>query len=272
MSTPANGVPIEQFIQALTTQLDRAQTAMALKAENLDLPLTFALKDLSLDLRTHVDVVKSEVHIRPASAGEADASTLHLALTTITKPMIRENAKPLTVAPGDATIKEQLGGELTEDEQKRLEWAGVQTVSQLRKITQSGADKEVERVANLPVDRLRRALQRASQPSISSVESLALPGTDGVPPLIRIRGRNLAAGGPPRVSIGGEAVTVLKADAEEIFVAPQAHQLAGMLSIDNNSDYRAELPVNFSAPREPAIPNNGAGHSSDEAKPQRSDE
>jgi len=56
MSDAKGGVPIEQFIQALTTQLDRAQNAMALKAENLDLPLTFAVKDLSLDLRTHVEV------------------------------------------------------------------------------------------------------------------------------------------------------------------------------------------------------------------------
>ena len=67
MSNGDTGVPIEQFIQALQTQLDRAQTAMAMKAENLDLPLTFAVKDLSLDLRTHVEIVRSEVRIRPAA-------------------------------------------------------------------------------------------------------------------------------------------------------------------------------------------------------------
>src|SRR5947209_8510792 len=156
MSNGAGSVPIEQFIQALTTQLDRAQSAMAMKAENLDLPLTFAVKDLSLDLRTHIDVVKSQVHIRPAGPGDKDASTLHLALTTITKPMIRENARTLAAAPDEATIKERMGDELTDDEQTRLEWAGVQTVSQLRKLTQSGGGRDLERVASLPVDRLKR--------------------------------------------------------------------------------------------------------------------
>src|SRR6185295_19091005 len=95
MSNGDHSVPIEQFIQALQTQLDRAQTAMAIKAENLDLPLTFAVKDLSLELRTHVEVVRSEVRIRPAGPGDGDASTLHLALTTITRPMIKENAQPM---------------------------------------------------------------------------------------------------------------------------------------------------------------------------------
>ena len=46
------GLPIEEFIQAITSQLDRTQEALALKAD-AGLPLTFAVRDLSLDLRTH---------------------------------------------------------------------------------------------------------------------------------------------------------------------------------------------------------------------------
>src|SRR6185369_2147913 len=121
MSNGNTAVPIEQFIQALQTQLDRAQSAMALKAENLDLPLTFAVKDLSLDLRTHIEVVRSEVRIRPAGPGEKDASTLHLALTTITRPMIKENAKPLSIDTDEPSLKEAVGDGLTDEEQKRLE-------------------------------------------------------------------------------------------------------------------------------------------------------
>jgi len=100
-----NGLPIEQFIQALTTQLDHAQSAMAVKAKNLNLPLTFALKDIALDLRAHVEVVKSEVRIRPASAGDGNASTIRLALTTITRPMIEENAAVMPVDPEGSSLK-----------------------------------------------------------------------------------------------------------------------------------------------------------------------
>ncbi len=248
MSNGDTGVPIEEFIQALQTQLDRAQTAMAMKAENLDLPLTFAVKDLSLDLRTHVEVVRSEIRIRPASAGDRDASNLHLALTTITRPMIKENAKPMSVVPDEPSLKEAVGDQLTDEEQKRLEWAGVHTVAQLRKLTDSGAGKEVERVANLPVDRLRQALVRASHPFVASVESDPNSNADQVTtdPLVRIRGRNLLGRGLPRVSIGGQQVNVLKATDREILIAPESHhRLSGMLSIETEPGRVAEKAIDL---------------------------
>jgi hypothetical protein len=263
MSNDADsGVPIEQFIQALTTQLDRAQTAMALKAQNLDLPLTFAVKDLSLDLRTQVHVVKSEVRIRPAGPGDRDASTLHLALTTITRPMIKENAKSMSLEPDDEpTLKEAVGDGLTDEEQKRLTWAGVHTVSQLRKLAGSGAGKEVERVADLPVDRLRQALARASRPFVARVEpqAVAEAGSADGNPLLRIRGRNLILNGPPRVSIGGQPVSVLNATDQEILIAPLPHQFAGMLSIETGPDSRAEVAFDLVPAVRPAQPPGDAG-------------
>lgn len=268
MSNGDAGVPIEQFIQALQTQLDRAQTAMAMKAENLDLPLTFAVKDLSLDLRTHVEVVRSEVRIRPAGPGDRDASTLHLALTTITRPMIRENAaRPMSVDPDEPTLKEAVGDQLSEEEQKRLEWAGVHTISQLRRLAGSGAGKEVERVADLPVDRLRGALARASQPFVARIEPhQEMDDETPTDPLLRIRGRNFMRNGAPRVSIGGQAVDVLKASDQEILIAPQAHQFSGTLSIDTGPDSITETTFNLARPSSRARGPNGSDGKSDSAE------
>jgi hypothetical protein len=246
------GVPIEQFIQALTTQLDRAQNAMAVKAENLDLPLTFAVKDLSLDMRTHVDVVKSEIRIRPAGPADQAASTLHLTLTTITRPMIKENAKPLSFDPAQATLNE---GDLTDEEQTRLEWAGIHTIDQLQKLSDTGKGKEVERVASLPVDRLRQALARASQPQVHRIEPYGLAeglSADGLPAL-RIRGKNFVRLGPPRVLISGQAVSVLKATDQELIVAPAAHQFTGNLLVETAVDARAEAAFDLT----PHIATNG---------------
>src|SRR5262245_37886067 len=253
MSNGDTGVPIEQFIQALQTQLDRAQTAMAVKAENLDLPLTFAVKDLSLDLRTHVEVVRSEVRIRPAGPGDRDASTLHLALTTITRPMIKENARPMSLDPDEPTLKEAVGDELSDEEQKRLEWAGVRTISQLRKIAGTGADKEIERVADLPVDRLRRALARASQPFVSRIDVHPMTGDEpDADRLLRIQGRNLVRTGPPRVAIGGQPVSVLKADEREVLIAPQPHQFSGTLSIETAPDSSTAMSFDLAPAIAPA--------------------
>ena len=63
-------LPLEHFIQAVQSQLDNAQTAMAFKARNLNLPLTFAIKDIRLDLRAHVEFARSEIRIRPAGAAD----------------------------------------------------------------------------------------------------------------------------------------------------------------------------------------------------------
>ena len=246
MSNGEQGVPIEQFIQALQTQLDRAQSAMAMKAENLDLPLTFAVKDLSLELRTHVEVVRSEVRIRPAGPGDRDASTLHLALTTITRPMIKENAKTMSVDPDEPTLKEAVGDQLSDEEQKRLEWAGIHTVAQLRRLATSGGGKEVERVADLPVDRLRQALAKASRPFVARVEPhVPVDADENAPRLLRVRGRNLVRNGAPRVSIGGEPVGVLSANDREIVIAPAHNQFSGMLSVETAPDDVAEVAFNL---------------------------
>jgi hypothetical protein len=240
MNDVKTGVPLEQFIQALQTQLDRAQNAMALKAENMDLPLTFAVKDISLDLRTHVDVVKSEVRIRPAGPGDQAASTLHLTLTTITRPMIKENAKPLSLDPSQASLNE---GDLTDEEQTRLEWAGIHTIDQLQKLSDTGKSKDIERVASLPVDRLRQALARASQPQVHRIEPYGLTeglSANGELPALRVRGKNLARQGAPRVSISGQAVSVLKATDQELILAPAAHQFAGTLVIEAGPQARVE--------------------------------
>jgi hypothetical protein len=238
-------LPIELFIQALTTQLDHAQTAMAVKAQNLNLPLTFAVKDLSLDLRTHVEFVQSEVRIRPAGPGDHDASTIRLSLTTITKPMIEENAPIPAVPKDEPALRDVVGNALSEEEQRRLEWAGVQTASQLRRFQEGGGERMLERVANLPVDRLRVALARASEPVITDVGPAFPEGGNGttggggevdppvnVPPWMRIRGRNLHTGPIPRVTIGGEAASVLLAHDSELLVAPGPHQLSGEVVVD----------------------------------------
>ena len=232
-SEPA--LPLENFIQAVQSQLDKAQTAMTLKARNLNMPLTFAIKDISLDLRAHVEFARSEIRIRPAGANDAEASVFHLVFAAITRPMIEENAAALAVEdPEDRNIDEIEGANLNEDERRQLEWVGVRTVGQLRDIEAKGGGRTVQRVTGLPVDRLRAALERASAPLVEHVTPVERsPGDQSEgPPLIRLKGRNLlGGGGRPRVTLGGEAMAVVSASDRELLLAPQAHQWAGELCV-----------------------------------------
>jgi hypothetical protein len=244
-------VPLEHFIQALTTQLDRAQAAMSIKARTMDLPLTFALKDLTLDLRTHVEVEGSVVKIRPAGPGDTTASTIRLALTTITRPMIDENTLEVSADPGEPDLKEAVGEELSSDDLRRLEWAGVQTVSQLRKLQAQAGEQAIERIADVPALRLRAALSRAAQPMVHEV--IAQPPSEGQPdqpPVYHLRGHNLLReGGAPLVRLGNESLRVLRATPRELVVAPTAQQLGGTIEIETGLGYRVTC----------ALPSNGGG-------------
>lgn len=225
-------LPLEHFIQAVQSQLDNAQAAMAMKARNLNLPLTFAIKDITLDLRAHVDFTRSEIRIRPAGPSDKEASVFHLVFTAITRPMIEENAIAFTEDPQDRSLDE-FKDELSDEERKRLEWSGVRTVSKLRELQERGADRTVERITGLPVERLRRALARTSAPMVTDVSPAEQPegASPDLPARVRLRGRNLVRHGPPRVTIGGEPVSVVSAGDREVVIAPQPHQLAGELTL-----------------------------------------
>lgn len=231
--SPETTLPLEHFIQAVQSQLDNAQTAMAVKAKKLNLPLTFAIKDITLDLRAHVEFARSEIRIRPAGPNDKEASVFHLVFTAITRPMIEENAVAFAEDPQEQSI-DDLKDELTDEERKRLEWVGVRTVSKLKEIVEKGEDRTVGRVTSLPVDRLRSALQKASAPMGDHILPFQGPGGEApdLPNLLRIRGRNLKDKGLPKVTMAGETVSVVKASENEIVIAPQKHQMAGEITIE----------------------------------------
>jgi hypothetical protein len=231
MNGSEGAVPIEDFVQALQAQLDRAQRAMHIKAKNLNLPLTFAVKDIAIDLRTHVEVIKNQVRVRPAGPGDHDASLLHLTLTTVTRPMIEENAFPVDAT--EQRIEEV--NDIPEEDRRKLEWAGLQTVRQLKELHDQSGTATIGRMADLPVDRLRKALQKMSQPMVARVD--AEPGQTPAEKLLRIRGENLIRRQVPKVNIEGEPVSVLQASDRELLLAPKAHQFAGVLSIETEPDY-----------------------------------
>jgi hypothetical protein len=234
MIGPDAAVPIEDFVQALQAQLDRAQRAMHTKARNLNLPLTFALKDIAIDLRTHVEVVRNQVRVRPAAPSDHDASVLHLTLTTVTRPMIEENAFAM-----DAT-EERIDEvkDIPEEDRRKLEWAGLQTVRQLKQLHEQEGAATIGRMADLPIDRLRKALQKMVQPMVSRVD--VEDGESPAQKLLRIRGQNLMRQQVPKVQIEGEPVSVLQANDHEVLVAPKAHQFGGMLSLETEPSFSTQ--------------------------------
>lgn len=157
------GFMVEEFISSITNQLDRVQDALRIKAVNR--PLTYALKELHLELKVFVDMdPQGQVLLRAAGPNEAGASTLAMDFTTITKPMIEENT--ISLAASRSTPLDNLG--LKPEEQQKLERLGVTNLAQLERLKGSTGVSTVARMADMSVDRLRSALQ-TGQPKLGGV-------------------------------------------------------------------------------------------------------
>jgi len=230
-------VALEDFIQAVQAQLDTAQTRMTLKAQNDRLPLTFAIRDISMDLKAHVELAQGEVRI------DTDPTVLHLVFTAITRPMIEENAVQLAVDNEDDVPLSSLGDELDDDERRRLEGIGVRTVAKLNEMRNRGLGGSVGRITRLPLAKLENVLSRATRPMVDDIENAGdASGSDELRQRLRVKGKNLLRDGvPPQVSIGGRPVSVVRASDTEIVLAPDLDQMAGQMSLSHDSRSATDL-------------------------------
>jgi hypothetical protein len=229
MTTRGVSYSVEDFLDALTEQLDKAQDKLALKVR-AGRPLTWALKDLALDLRVFVSVGdRGEVRMQSAGPNEEGASTIHLSLTTITRPMVEENTWALEQETDPRGLGEiRLASELDDRDEQRLSRLGVRTVGQLRRLSKGTDPRQLEAMVGVPVDRLRAALEAAARPSVTE-QVVVRNGSKR--PLLRIRGANLSDGFQPEVRLDGELVEVLEASPEELLVRPRQHHQEGPLEV-----------------------------------------
>jgi hypothetical protein len=261
----AQAYPVEEFLQALSAQLDRAQDALALKART-GRPLTFALKDLSVELKVFWEVAEGRLVLRHAAPNEEGASVVHFSFTTITRAMVEENTFSLALEDDPRGIGD-LGGHdvLDEYDRRKLELVGVRTVGQFKRLMHGADPRQMEALIGTPVDRLRMALERSSAPVVTGNEVLQRP--DGRP-LLKIRGANLAGSTRPRVRLSGEAVEVLDAKPHEILVRPMSHHVEGVIEV-HAPEGVAEGFFDLSQVRAPAAkPAVAAGNGSPHATPE----
>jgi hypothetical protein len=238
--------PVEEFLQALTAQLDRAQDALALKVSGTNRPLTWALRDLKLDLNVFVDVGDNgRVMLRSAGPNEAGASTLHLDLTTVTRPMVEENSWSFEGDEDPRTLDDlQAGAKLDDDSRRKLDWLGVRTVGQLKQLD-PGA---VQAVFGIPAMRLQAALAAAARPTVLGHEVVE---TDDGATLVRILGANLTNGVTPEVHLDGQPVEVLEATPRHLLVRPPGpSQPSGQIDVFT----RGQRVSGFIAPANPDEP------------------
>ncbi len=165
------GYPIEDFLEAITAQLDQTQDALRLKAVNR--PLTFALKDFNVNLQVFVEMnPEGKVTFRPAAPNEAGASTVSIGFTTITRPMIEENTVSMEMSQAPSLT--ELG--LAEAEQRQLAKIGVRNGAQLRNLQRSAGEETLSRQTGVDLGRIKGALNLA-RPRLEDIGGHAPPDT-----------------------------------------------------------------------------------------------
>lgn len=237
-----SGVPFDIFIQSLTEQLDKAQAAMALKARVGKLPLTFAVKDVSFDLRAFVSLVEDDVFLRPAGPGDTEASIIKLSLTTITRPMIEENAVDFKPEDPKFSLGEALKGHLDEEDQRRLERIGVHTVQQLTELRKTAGADVVARLARMPVNRLQQALIAAAAPRVTRADTEAPENRRGQRRL-QLETPLLRAARLPFVRAAGQDVPIVEAHDGRLVLAPHATQMGIEAEVDFGDGEIARVPL-----------------------------
>jgi hypothetical protein len=231
----ARGVPVEEFLQAIGEQLDRAQDSLAIKART-GRPMTWALREFKIALQVFVEVdPRGIVTWRTAGPNEAGASTVNLEFTTITRPMIEENTYSV-LDEADSRSIDVIGGaaDFTDDERMRLRRLGVRNVGQLRRLSPRDAPKldAIGEMVNIPVGKLEAALRASSRPSVQGHDTIRRNDET----LLRIRGQNLSDGIDTEVKLAGEPVEVVEARADQLLVRPLEHHQSGQIEVVTGGD------------------------------------
>jgi hypothetical protein len=238
---------MEEFLEAIASQLDRAQDALAFKAINR--PLTYAIRDFNLALQVFVDMdVEGNVRLRASGPNEAGASTVNIGFTTMTRPMIEEN----TISLAQTRTPTLVEAGFAPAERRSLERLGVRNTAQLRRLGTSTGASTVARLTSIPVERLRAALQ-LERSQITTAEPLPIarptPGSNAGEPArpipsdgtirlapdtahIHLMGTNLATEhGLPEVHLDGQPVALAEADSDRIVVPVPTDLRSGVLDV-----------------------------------------
>jgi hypothetical protein len=255
----AGGFPVEEFLQAITSQLDRTQDALRLKS--VTRPLTYAIRDFSMELKVFVELSPDgKVLFRPSASDDTGASVVHIGFTTVNRTMIEENTVSLSAVKSPTL--DELG--LDEQERRQLERLGVSNAAQLDQLKATTGESTVARYSGLPVSRLRQAMA-AGRPVIRSVTPVAEPApannatnaNNATPPPDRVRvpagTRRLVVDGPGvgesplRARLRGRPLSVRPVDGgAEIDLGEEGED--GTLQLDLGGDDVVSMALEFEAP------------------------
>ncbi|MGI9498918.1 MAG: hypothetical protein ACR2P3_02700 [Geminicoccaceae bacterium] len=179
---------LESFVDSLVVELDQARETLAVKSMNR--PLSYAVKDLALDLQIFPSFEDGDVQFRTAEPGQEGYSTIKLQLASITDQQIRATSKPppardevpLEAAPLDDMSRRSL---------KRL---GVRSVDDIEKLEERNVDLQSASGGAIDYSNLANMIQQARRGKTPPQVRSASVDVSPEGPVLRVHGANLGMG------------------------------------------------------------------------------
>lgn len=206
---------LEDFVDSLVVDLDKTRETLAVKAINK--PLTYTVKELSLDLNIFPTYDGDTVHFTTAQPGQQGASKVSIQLGSITDQQVRATTK---VPQAGSVSIDDIG--IDKDTKKELRKLGVQSADDLQRVEKKNVD--LKRVADTDIDyrslanQIQKA-QRSTAPPV--VRSVSLSRDDDGARALLVQGRNLAVHPhfPPVAVIDGRLADVQSYDEAHVRIA-----------------------------------------------------
>lgn len=223
MRTTNTSWNLQSFLDSLVYELDQARETLAIKGVNR--PMSYAVKDLSLDLQLFPEYDGDQVRFKTAKPGETGASKVAITLGSITDRQIRETTRE-PIKADDVMLDEV--EEIDTETKQSLKKMGVKSMRDFEQLEEKNIDlNKVEGVStgklNKLADKLRKlrgikkeqrqlSLQmekRETQPPRVGGIEITRVGADA---LIHLRGQHLhlQPNFAPKAYLNGEPIRVLK--------------------------------------------------------------
>jgi hypothetical protein len=214
---------LEDFVDSLVVELDKTRETLAVKAINK--PLTYTVKEVSLDLNTFPSYDGDRVSFITAQPGQEGASKVSIQLNSITDQQVRATTK---VPEAGATPIEETG--LDKGTRTKLRRLGVSSVDDLKNIERKNVD--LRQVSDNEIDysklanQIRKSRRGETPPR---VESVSLTRDIGGGPCLALRGAHLAVDPSfrPVAVVNRKLAEVLSASAGELLIALDDDALEG---------------------------------------------
>lgn len=178
---------LESFLDSLIVELDQARETLAVKAINK--PLTYAVKDVSLEMQLFPNYDGKKVQFITAQPGQTGASKIAIQLGSITDQQIRKTTKD-PVTRDDFSI--DAIEDIDDETKSSLRKIGVTSVDDLAEIERKNVDLEKVSDRKVNYTKLAGLLQKARRGRLPPTVRSASLAYKSEAPTLTIAGDNLS--------------------------------------------------------------------------------